>query len=187
MNNYLYIPTLEEEEDINKVFDNINVLDRDKVVRVCVCSGGGDSGAFKLIAEAITGFKYEVMVTYAASAAVTMLAILEPEVIMAYEDTPFVIHPNNWGQGSSTHNMNAAVSKFGDRYGDSWLEGKIPQELIERARIQDVYFTADEAVEWGLIGCVIRPRGHKKATNTKISMTDTSFERLKVDKGQKPK
>lgn len=132
----------------------LNEVEDGELVNVYLNSIGGLLHTTHILADALKKYdNYRVYVGSARSAAIDFLALLDRKKITASPISEFVQH-NLILNGSiplGRMNEEKEVSEKQQEYRLSLLKN-FPKNILARIRKEDVYFSPQEALDWGLIG-----------------------------------
>jgi ATP-dependent protease ClpP protease subunit len=142
-----------DEDALISLVAFLNNVEHGTPIDIYLNSQGGLVHLIPGIIDLLAERDYTIKVLKAFSSAAVLLSYLNKDRIYAFPSTVFMIHgvDVNWGG-------TAASVEYMKKITDVWSKfsiAKIKDKLGGKDPTQEYYFTADEALDYGLIGGII--------------------------------
>ena len=132
--------------------------DGDNYLGLYFSSSGGPVTLVPILVDLIKKRSYKIYVSEAVSAALTVLMQLDKNKIKAYKNAYFMAHQIQWIKDKKSMNSwDATVNHLSDLQNKIW-ERYLPKNIIDfinQNPNNSYYFTAQEALDYGIIGGII--------------------------------
>ncbi len=133
---------------------NVDDLDLD----IYVCCLGGFIDRIPIIADLIKKYNYTIYVAEASSAVLSILMSLDKNRIKAFEDAHFMDHHIQWDDPKNTNGSWEKTKNYLiELQRQVWVRYYPPKimDFLYRSSKNSYYFTAQEALEYGIVGEIV--------------------------------
>jgi len=132
--------------------------DDDWDLNIYMCCPGGYINRIPIAVDLIKQYNYTIYVSDASSASLGVLLRLDKNRIKAFDDAHFMDHQLQWSDPKNTKGSWRKTRDYLFELQRQMWEKHFPSEVIDflcRSPKNGYYFTAQEALKYGIIGEII--------------------------------